>query len=121
MSLRAWLIGIPVALAIWLAIFLVVAHAAEPPVCSGRVCQFYGPGGVIRVWRLAAELDVLSHKTIVVSGLCASACVIAIGEALQLGGNVVIDSKARLVWGHDPVWFKQWPMPDWFRARVSMQ
>lgn len=93
----------------------------QPRPCPTQVCELSGPGGCIRDWQLAVQLDVLAQKTIhVPAKMCASACIIAVGWALQFGGHVTIDSNAKLIWPHSRARFAQYPMPEWFRAKVEV-
>jgi len=143
---RGWIIA-GWALAAWVAILLAVAAVwfvgssfypakgaeqtcadvvsnprYQPPACPGQVCQFYGPGGCPQTWTLAAKLAVLQGKSIVVPAkLCASACVLAVGVALNAGGRVVISPHARFVWPHGRASLAAAAMPGWFRSRVALR
>lgn len=135
MTVRAsgWIIALTFSLAVWGLIFCGVSAAAEcplagnpyyaTPACSlTPVCQFSGPGGCIYKWTIAAELAVLEGKTInVPAKVCASACVIAVGKAIEMGGKVEITSGAKLVWPHGQRSFRALRLPQWFARKVLVQ
>lgn len=131
---QGWLIALTFSLIAWGLIVWGVSSvsAAEcplahnpyyaPPVCGPALCQFSGPGGCVYNWTLTAELAVLEGKTInVPAKVCASACVIAVGKAIEMGGKVTISPRAQLVWPHRRGSFAALKLPSWFRAKVHVQ
>jgi hypothetical protein len=126
---QGWLTAFAISALIWVGILWGVsaiarAFSADAPVCRASVCEFYGPGGVIHEWRLAAQSAALAGKALVVPAgkVCGSACVIALGGVMVApwNANVRISPSARIVWGHDPKLLAKWPMPDWFRQRALL-
>lgn len=137
MSPRAqgWIIALTFSLAVW-GLFFWGVNAAfaggcplagnphyAPPVCGpAPVCQFSGPGGCTYDWTLTAELAVLEGKTInVPAKVCASACVIAVGKAIEIGGKVTINPRAQLIWPHGRKSFAALKLPDWFGVRIIVK
>lgn len=125
LRLRGWMIAFAVSGLMWIGIIwgiseLARVFSAEPPTCPGRVCRITGPGGVIMDWKLYVLLNALRGKSFIVpAGWCASACVLAVGTALNAGATVMISPMA-VFQVHQLGLFMATPMPAWFR-RVALR
>lgn len=73
----------------------VLKHAKHyaPPPCNGPVCELYGPGGIVQVWEAHVDENMAKGRRFIVTGPCASACMIA---AIRADARLV-GPKARLI------------------------
>ena len=53
------------------------AKAYSPPECRSHVCELYGPGGIVSIWTKHVDRNMAIGRRFIVTGACASACMIA--------------------------------------------
>lgn len=72
---------------------LINAKAYAPPPCNASVCELYGPGGIVQVWEAHVDKHMAKGRRFIVTGPCASACMIA---AIRANAPLV-GPEARLI------------------------
>ena len=78
---------------------ILTTPAYHPPPCKLNVCVMTGLGGIVEEW--TTHVDRHPSALFIVSGVCASACMIAVERAAQRGERVLTMPDARFV-PHEP-------------------
>lgn len=84
-------------------IYEVLTHADRyaPPPCNSKVCELYGPGGIVQMWEAHVDRNMAKGRRFIVTGPCASACMIAAlrAKAPLVGPDAkLIPHKVSAVW-----------------------